>query len=165
MTLLDSLLKKQTFNIGLTFATHLQSVDAGGRMGILAKIFGYLHHRSWMRRLCFHPCLFVWLKMISQKVVDWFGRNLVDRLGVWRGRIDLILVKIWIWIRPISGIQNVNCSAWWRYALYRVPSVYYCDCFLFPFSSAICLLINIPGLGVNSACPGCFVWWFRLVTG
>ena len=24
-------------------------------------------------------------------------------------------------IRLINGIQNVNYSAWWRYALYRVP--------------------------------------------
>ncbi len=33
---------------------------------------------------------------ISQKVVDGFGWMLVDRLGVWHGRIDSILVKIWI---------------------------------------------------------------------
>ena len=33
---------------------------------------------------------------ISQKVVDRFGSNLVDRLGVGQGRIDSILVKICI---------------------------------------------------------------------
>ena len=42
----------------------------------------------------------------SQKVMDGFGQNLVDRLGAWRGRIDSILVKIWIQIWLISGIQN-----------------------------------------------------------
>ena len=31
---------------------------------------------------------------MSQKVVDGFGRHLVDRLGVPQGRIDSILVKI-----------------------------------------------------------------------
>ena len=36
---------------------------------------------------------------IPQKVMDGFTRNLVDRLGVWRGRIDLILMKIWIRVR------------------------------------------------------------------
>ena len=41
--------------------------------------------------------------MISQKVVDGFGRNLVDKLGVSQGRIYLILVKIRIriWIREL----------------------------------------------------------------
>ena len=50
-------------------------------------------------RLCFHPFLFVCLSVsrISQNVVDGFGRNLVDRLGVWQGWIDSILVKIRIW--------------------------------------------------------------------
>ena len=36
---------------------------------------------------------------ISQNVVDGFGWNLVDRLGVWQGRIDLFLVNIWVRIR------------------------------------------------------------------
>ena len=41
--------------------------------------------------------------MISQKAVDRFGWNFVDTLGVWQGRIDSILVKIWIriWIREL----------------------------------------------------------------
>ena len=33
------------------------------------------------------------------KVVDKFGGNLVDTLGVWQGRISSILVKIRIWIQ------------------------------------------------------------------
>ena len=44
-------------------------------------------------------CLFVY--RISQKVVDEFGQNLVDRLDVSQGRIDSILVKIQIWIRAL----------------------------------------------------------------
>ena len=36
---------------------------------------------------------------ISQKVTDGFGRNLVDRLGVWHGWDDSILVKIGFCIR------------------------------------------------------------------
>jgi len=39
---------------------------------------------------------------IFQKDVDGFGRNLVDRLGVWQGKIELILVKIQIWIRRLE---------------------------------------------------------------
>ena len=37
--------------------------------------------------------------MISQKVVERFGWNLVDMLGLWKRRIDSILVKIQIRIR------------------------------------------------------------------
>ena len=36
---------------------------------------------------------------MSQKVVDGFGLNLVDVLGVWQGRMDSILVKIRIRIQ------------------------------------------------------------------
>ena len=74
------------------------------------------------RRLCFHPCLFVCLFVwrISQKVVDGFGRNF-GRLGVRPGQIDSILVQVRMQIRPISGIQNVNCSALRRYMLHWVP--------------------------------------------
>ena len=39
-------------------------------------------------------CLYV--NRISQKAADGFGRNLVLRLGVWQGWINLILVKIQI---------------------------------------------------------------------
>ena len=46
--------------------------------------------------LCWFVCLFVF--KITQKVVDGLGWNLVDRLGVWHGRNDSILVKLWIWI-------------------------------------------------------------------
>ena len=31
------------------------------------------------------------------------------------------LVEVWMQLRPISVIQKVKCSAWRRYALYRVP--------------------------------------------
>ena len=48
-------------------------------------------------RGCFHLCLSV--SRISQKVMDRFGQTLVDRLGVWLGRIDSISVKIRIWIQ------------------------------------------------------------------
>ena len=46
--------------------------------------------------------------MISQKVVDGFGRNLVDMLGVWKRLIDLILVKIqiWIWIQELFNFLS-----------------------------------------------------------
>ena len=54
-------------------------------------------------KVMFSPlCLFfLFVCRISQNVVDGFGRNLVDRLGVSQGRIDSILVKIRIriWIR------------------------------------------------------------------
>jgi len=42
---------------------------------------------------------------ISQKVVDRFGRNLVDRLGVSQGRIDSIFVKIRIRIRLLECLK------------------------------------------------------------
>ena len=57
---------------------------------------------------------------ISQNVMNGFGQNLVDRLDVWQGWIDSILVKIQIQICPISGIQNVDCSIWHRYVQYQV---------------------------------------------
>ena len=64
-----------------------------------------LHLRRWME-VMFSPlfvsvCLSVCLSVnsTSQKVVDRFGRNLGDTLGVWHGRIDSISVKI----RPFVG--------------------------------------------------------------
>ena len=53
-------------------------------------------------------CLFV-LCMISQKVVDGSGQNLVDRLGVWQGRVDSILMKILIqiWIRELFNFKVI----------------------------------------------------------
>jgi len=38
--------------------------------------------------------------------VDGFGGNLVDSLGVCQGRIDLILVKIRIWIRELCNFYS-----------------------------------------------------------
>ena len=46
--------------------------------------------------VCLFVCLFV--SRISQKVVDGFGQNYVDRLSVSQERIDEILVKIQIQI-------------------------------------------------------------------
>ena len=42
--------------------------------------------------LFFSVCLYVY--RMSQKVVDGFGWNFVDRVGVWQGWTDWILVKI-----------------------------------------------------------------------
>ena len=85
-------------------------------------------------------------RTISQKVVDGFGWNWVDMLGVWQGRNDSILVKIRIRIRVffkrfftiersgqkryiaryLKNVFGLICShgsgiTWWRYALQRVP--------------------------------------------
>ena len=49
--------------------------------------------------MIFHLSVWLFVCRISQKVVGGFGRNLVDTLGVWQGRADLILVKIRIRIR------------------------------------------------------------------
>ena len=46
---------------------------------------------------------------ISQKVVDGFGWNLVDRLDVWEGRINWILVKTWIRIQTRENF-NFRCD-------------------------------------------------------
>ena len=80
------------------------------------------------RRLCFTPvslsCLFVVVfsvYKIYQNVMHRLGLNLVNRLGVLQKRIALIWGKIQI--QPVSGIQNVNCSACQRYTVYRVPVV------------------------------------------
>jgi len=59
--------------------------------------------------------------MMFQKVVDRLWQNLMDELDRWQEQADSILVQIRMQIRPMSELQNVNCSTWWRYALYRVP--------------------------------------------
>ena len=46
--------------------------------------------------VCLFVCLSVCVSIISQKVMDRFGGNLVDRLGVRQERMDSILVKIQI---------------------------------------------------------------------
>ena len=69
-------------------------------------------------------CLFVVVfsvYKIYQNVMHRLGLNLVNRLGVLQKRIALIWGKIQI--QPVSGIQNVNCSACQRYTVYRVPVV------------------------------------------
>ena len=45
---------------------------------------------------------------ISHKIVDGFGWNLLDSLGVWQGRNDSILVKIWIriWVRELFNFYS-----------------------------------------------------------
>jgi len=48
----------------------------------------------------------------------------VEELVRWLDQANSILVEVRMQIRPISGTQNVNCSAWRRYALYRV--LFYC---------------------------------------
>jgi len=51
--------------------------------------------------------------MISQKVMDGFGRNLVDMLGVRRGRIDLLLVRIQIQIRNLMTCVTLRFENAW----------------------------------------------------
>ena len=88
----------------------------------VAMVYFYLRHWRWVE-VMFSPlfvCLSVCLSLsrISQKVMGRFRWNLVDRLRVWQGRIDSILVEVRIQIWPIGWTQNINCSAWWRYARY-----------------------------------------------
>ena len=40
---------------------------------------------------------------------------------------DSILVQVRFGIRPISGIQNINCAVWNMYVLYRVRSSTVCN--------------------------------------
>ena len=53
--------------------------------------------------------------------MDGFEQNLIDELGRRQEQANLILVQVQIKIPSISGIQNVHCSAWRRYELYRAP--------------------------------------------
>ena len=41
-----------------------------------------------------------------KKVVDTLQQNLVDDLGWWQEQADLILVQVWIQIRPIIELPN-----------------------------------------------------------
>ena len=51
-------------------------------------------------RLRIHPCLCVCLSVsrMSQKVMDRFGQNLVERMSVWHERTVWILLRMPIWI-------------------------------------------------------------------
>ena len=77
---------------------------------IFALNSGYLCHRRWTE-FRFSP-RFVSLPVsrISPKVKDGCGQNLVDRLGVYQGRICWILVKIririQIWIRQYLNFRS-----------------------------------------------------------
>ena len=60
----------------------------------------------WME-IRFSPvsvCLSVCMNKISQKLIDWLRQHLVDRLGVWQGWHDEILVKIRIRIREFLKV-------------------------------------------------------------
>ena len=77
---------------------------------------------------CFHICLSLSLFVngISQVVMNGFGRNLVDRLCVWRGLIDSILMNIWLRLNflsrssPLRGgvkpfwtsCNKIRCTSW-----------------------------------------------------
>jgi len=50
--------------------------------------------------------------MIFQKVLDGQWQKLLSELVRWQEQTDSILVQVGIQLRPISGIQNVNCSTW-----------------------------------------------------
>ena len=61
---------------------------------------------------------------VEHNIQKSYGRvmtKLGDELVRWQEQADSIFVVVRINIRPMSGIQNVTCSAWWRYALNRVP--------------------------------------------
>ena len=66
-----------------------------------------------VKEVMFSPlsvCLFVCLCTgYLKKVVDGFGQNLVDTLGVWQGRIDSILVKIriQIWKQGLFNFEPI----------------------------------------------------------
>ena len=62
--------------------------------------------------------------MLSPKVIYELWQNEVDELVKWGEQANLILVMVGIQIWPVSGIQNVNCSACRRYALHRVPFLF-----------------------------------------
>ena len=59
-----------------------------------------------------------------------FNKNLVEELGRWQEQTNLILVQVRMQIRPISGIQNVNCTAEWRYTC-TLPSAVIVLCIWF----------------------------------
>ena len=77
--------------------------------------------------MCLSVCL--WTGYLK-KVVDVFGRNLVERLCVWQGRIDSMLVKIqiriWLleffeWFFTIERSGQKQYIAWYLKKLWTDP--------------------------------------------
>ena len=59
------------------------------------------------------------------------------KLGGW---VDSILVQVRIQIRPISGIENVKCSVWRRYALHRV--LFWFECWFVFMNFYLCRVVQ-----------------------
>ena len=83
---------------------------------VFSVIFTSATEGGW--KLCLHPCLSV--SRISQNVMNGFRQNLVDKLGVWQGINDSILVKIQIWI--LSRFKQFFTNERWGQKLY--PSIH-----------------------------------------
>ena len=91
-------------------------------MALFTKSKHPLSNISWDFDACYDPRT---IERWSQKrYMSWYFKKLwtsddnsVDELFRWQ-QADSILFQVQI--RPISGIQNVNCSSWWRCALSQV---------------------------------------------
>ena len=86
------------------------SIYKRSQVSLSRTLYNYLHHLRW-KKVMFSPlsvCLFVllFIRRISQKVVDESGWCFVDKLGVWQGRTDSILVKIQIRIRGLFNFLS-----------------------------------------------------------
>ena len=80
--------------------------------------------------------------------MDRLWQNLGDELGRKQQQADSILYQVWMQIWPLSGIQNVNGSAQWRYVLYQLPFSFdrylWCDWMVHtPFSSLFSVWYSI----------------------
>ena len=80
-----------------------KQTDKNGSLTYFWVIFAKYRAMHDVSFVCLSVCLSVC--RISQKVVDGSGWNFVERLCVWQGQNDLMLVKIririWIWIREL----------------------------------------------------------------